>query len=180
MRLAGVASICFSLTCFLAFAQPRPRIDFDAILKNPNLSEEFEIRYLVRGLRESPLNVEMLRIWGDRRASFTSWTAEHPGPLVPVCRMALPDAEFRRMVELLRDRKFAELPSDDSILMEAAEREESIVSVRLEKLSIKKVDRHDPDKPNPGLEEIERALTAVEKKVAEDGKCKIEMAARRP
>ncbi len=159
------------------FAQPKPRIDFDRLLSLfPDLPWDFEIRYVVH----EGSSADMLRIYYDRRADLVRWRPEHVGSLASVCHGSLDEKTMRQLLELLRDKKFNDLPSDSETLKTVAMAEDSTVSVRLGRTIVRKIDRHQRD--NPGLRAIESTLDQIATDVAADPKssCTVESVPAKP
>jgi hypothetical protein len=158
------------LICLSALAQPKPRIDFDRLLEAlPDLPWDFEIRYVV----QNGQNTDMLRIHYDGHVDLVRWRLDYPGSLAFVCNSSLDETAMRRLLELFRDKKFNDLPTDNRTVVTVANRGEETISVRLGKLIVRKVDRG--QKENATLKEIENALDAIKTTVAADPKSKCEM-----
>ena len=170
--------LCVSvLICSLATAQIKPRIDFDHLLKIfPNLPWDFEIRYVVH----DQLNTDMLRLYYDGRADLVRWRPDDRGSLAEVCHANLDDKQLRHILETFRDKNFNDLPSDSEPLRTIAEHGDAIVSVRVGRTTVRKIDRHQHD--NPGVEAVETELDSIEKIIAADPKtkCGLESVPARP
>jgi len=158
------------LGSLFVFAQPKPRIDFDRLLSLfPDLPWDFEIRYV---LQEGP-SADMLRIYYDGRADFIRWRPEYAGSLASVCHGQLDDKTMRQMLELLRDKKFNDLPSDADSPVSVALTGGATISVRLGRTIVRKIDRR--QRENPGLREIETALDQLATGVAANPKSTCDM-----
>ena len=153
-----------------AWAQPKPRIDFDRLIAAlPDLPWDFEIRYVVH---EGP-NTDMLRIYYDGRADVIRWKPDFAGSLASVCHSTIDDKSMRRMLELLRDKKFNDLPNDSESVVTVALSGDAMVSVRLGKTIVRKIDRHQRD--NVALKEIEDFLDGLETSLTADPESKCDM-----
>lgn len=179
------AHLLVVLALFLAsvHAQKAP-IDFQEVLDNPDLLGEFEIRYVLSpAALTQDWKREYLRVRGTRSASLTTWSAEHPGSLAPVCRTTLSPADLRKLLELFRDAHFVELKDDSGLVFrEAAFRGWSTIVVRQEKARMKKLNYHLDSRPHPELEMLELALDRIARGItAENGaRCDIEMVPSAP
>jgi hypothetical protein len=161
----------------IALAQPKPRIDFDSLLSVfPDLPWDFEIRYVTKSGSEA----DMLRLYYDARVDVVRWRAEYPGSLASVCHSTIDETSFRKLLVLMQGTKFNDLPTDERALREIADRGESIVSVRVGKTVVRKVDRH--EREIAGLYDIEQMLEGWKKRVVEDSKadCGMESVPARP
>jgi hypothetical protein len=159
------------------FGQPKPRIDFDKLLARfPDLPWDFEIRYVVH---DGP-RTDMLRIYYDGRVHLVRWRPDHPGSLAQVCHAATDDKQLQHLLEVFRDQKFNDLPSDNESLRTIAETGDATVSVRVGKTIVRKIDRRQRD--NPGLQQVERELDMIQKTVAADPKtnCGMESVPAKP
>jgi hypothetical protein len=164
------------LVCGYAVAQVKPRIDFDRLLAVlPNLPWDFEIRYTVN----SNPNTDMLRIYHDGRADVIRWRPGYPGSLASVCHSTLDKKIMRRLLVLLRDKNFNELPSDDQVFTPVAMSTDKTVSVRLGRTIVRKIDRRHA---NPAMREIEQFLQDVATGITADpkSKCGMESVPERP
>ena len=151
-------------------AQPRPRIDFDHLLRVfPDLPWDFEIRYVVH----DGLSTDMLRLYYDGRADLVRWRPDDPGSLAEVCHGTIEDRQFRHLLELLRDKNFNDLPSDTDPLRTVANHSDATISVRVGKATVRKLDRHEHD--NPALTAIEDELDSLQKSLTADQKTKCDM-----
>jgi len=170
--------LCASvLICALAFAQVKPHIDFDQLLREfPDLPWDFEIRYVVR----EGLNTDMLRIHSDARMDLVKWRPGDQGSLSEVCHSNLEEKPFRHLLETFREKKFNDLPSDDAPVRAIAEEGETTVSVRLGKTTVRKTDRH--ERENPGLAALESELSAIQTGLVADPKttCGMETVPAKP
>lgn len=141
------------LASVITAAQPKPRIDFNRLLSlYPDLPWDFEIRYVVQ---QGP-SADMLRIYYDGRADVVRWRPDYAGSLASVCHGQLNDKTMRNLLELLRDKKFNDLPSDADAPVAIALTGDTTVSVRLGRTVVRKIDRH--RRENAGLREIETFL----------------------
>ena len=177
IRKTKAAFTLLLLFVISAFGQPKPRIDFDRLLSQfPDLPWDFEIRYVLK----SGSDADMLRIHYNGESELVRWRAEYPGSLASVCHSELKESDFRKLLELLRDKRFNDLPSDGQPLVAVAVTAEATVSVRLGKLVVRKVDRHQRERPS--LREIESALDDISKAMAADSrsKCGMESVPARP
>lgn len=167
-RVALVFLLCLGAS--VALAQPKPHIDFDRLIADlPDLPWDFEIRYVV----ESGHDTDMLRLHYDGTVDLVRWREEYPGSLASVCHASLSEKQLRRVLELLRDKKFNDLPSDSESLVTVALSGRAIVSVRIGKVVVRKIDRH--QREISGLKDIEAALDAMITEVAANPKSKCEM-----
>src|SRR3954471_12995057 len=158
------------LAALTAFAQPKPRIDFDRLIAAlPDLPWDFEIRYVVH---EGP-QADMLRIYYDGRADVIRWRPEYAGSLASVCHGNLGDKGIQRLLELLRDKKFNDLPTDSESVVTVALSGDATVSVRLGRTIVRKIDRR--QRENAGLREIESFLDQLTIGVTVDHEAKCEM-----
>lgn len=158
-------------------AQPKPRIDFDRLIAAlPDLPWEFEIRYVVK----NGGNADMLRIHYDGAVDLIRWREEDPGSLALVCHSSLSERQMKGLLELLRDKKFNDLPSDSDSLVAVALSGDTTISVRLGKLVVRKIDRH--QREIAGLQEIETLFDAMITEVGADakGKCAMESVPAKP
>jgi hypothetical protein len=161
-KAACLLVLLFSLG---SFAQPKPRIDFDGLLARfPDLPWDFEIRYVTK----SSTVTDMLRLYYDARIDVVRWRPEYPGSLASVCHSALDQSSFRNVLELMRDKKFNDLPTDERLLRSIADQGESIVSVRVGRTVVRKADRH--EREIAGLNEIEAVFDQWKQKVVTDPK----------
>ena len=163
--------LCVSvLSCFLATAQLKPRIDFDRLLHQfPNLPWDFEIRCVTHNADST----DMLRLYYDGRVDLVRWRPDYAGSLAQVCHGTIDDKQFRHVLELFRDKNFNDLPSEQEPFRTIAQHDDATVSVRLGKTSVKKIDRHEHD--NPGLAAIEDELDSIQKSVGADPQTKCGM-----
>ncbi len=157
-----------------ASAQPKPRIDFDRLIAAlPDLPWEFELR----SVTHNGPNTDMLRIYYDGRVDVVRWKPEYEGSLASVCHSTVDEKTLRRLLELLRDKRFNDLPSDSESVVTVAMTDKPsgdvTVSVRLGRTIVRKVDRR--QRENPALNEIERFLDGVESGVVADPKSKCDM-----
>lgn len=174
---AKSACLLLLLIALSAFAQPRPRIDFDHLLSVfPDLPWDFEIRYVTR----NGADTDMLRVYYDARVDVVRWRADYPGSLASVCHSHVDERSFKRLLELMRDKNFNDLPTDERAVVEIAAKGESIVSVRLGRTIVRKTDRH--QREMPVLNEIEQRLDAWKEIVIADpkSKCGMESVPARP
>ncbi len=168
-RTLKFVSILFILVGAL-LAQPKPRIDFDRLLSRfPDLPWDFEIRYVVH----EGQSTDMLRIYYDGRADVVRWRPDHAGSLASVCHGDLDEKTMRGMLELLREKKFNDLPSDADAPVAIALTGDATVSVRLGRTIVRKIDRHQRD--NPGLRAIESSLDQLTTGIAADPKSTCDM-----
>jgi hypothetical protein len=159
------------------FAQPKPRIDFDRLIAAlPDLPWDFEIRYVVH---EGP-QTDMLRSYYDARADVIRWRPEYTGSLASVCHGNLDGKTMRRLLELLRDKKFNDLPTDSDSVVTIALTRDATVSVRLGRTIVSKVDRH--QRENTALRDIESFIDQLATTVAADphSKCDMESVPAKP
>ena len=169
-KTAIVVLLCILLVPLIVQAQPKPRIEFDRLIAAlPNLPWDFEIRYVV----ENGASTDMLRIHYDGGVDLVRWRQEYPGSLASVCHSTLDEKRLRRVLELLRDKRFNDLPSDNETLMTVALTGETTVSVRVGKLIVRKIDRHQVE--IAGLKDIEAAFDAMITEIAADPKAKCGM-----
>jgi len=160
-----------------AFAQPKPRIDFDRLLSLfPNLPWDFEIRYVVHAGQST----DMLRIYYDRSADVVRWRADYAGSLASVCHGHIEEKTMRGLLYLLRDKKFNDLPSNADSPVTVALTGDATVSVRLGRAIVRKTDHHQRD--NPGLRAIETSLDQLSTGVVDDPRstCDMESVPARP
>lgn len=151
-------------------AQPKPRIDFDKLLQRfPNLPWDFEIRYVVHEGQRT----DMLRLYFDERADLVRWRPEDAGSLAEVCHGAIEEKQLRHVLEVMRDEKFNDLPSDNEPLRTVADTRDATVSVRVGRTVVRKTDRRERD--NSGLAAIEKELDSVLEIVATDPKTRCGM-----
>jgi hypothetical protein len=115
----------------------------------------------------------MLRIYYDGRVDVIRWRPEYTGSLASVCHSSLNEKTMRNLLELLRDKKFNDLPSDSEVLKSVAVTAERTVSVRLERTVVRKIDRN--ERQNPGLKEIESFLEGIQTTVTADSESKCDM-----
>jgi hypothetical protein len=165
------------LLALSAFAQPKPRIDFESLLSVfPDLPWDFEIRYTTK----SGSDADMLRLHYDTRLDLVRWRPGYPGSLASVCHSTIDEPSLRKLLELMRDRNFNDLPTDERLLRSIADRGEATVSVRVGKTVVRKVDRH--ERKIEGLAEIETTLESWKRKIADDPKsdCNMETVPARP
>ena len=157
------------LLCVTVLAQPRARIDFDHLISElPDLPWDFEIRYVVH----SGPATDMLRIHYDAHSEVVRWRPDDPGSLAEVCSSQLDSKTMRHLLELLRDKKFNDLPSDNELLHRAALTTDATVSVRLGRTIVSKIDRNERD--NPALKQIEAYLDDLKTSVTADPEAKCE------
>lgn len=153
-----------------ALAQPKPHIDFYALLKSfPDLPWNFEIRYVSKDRQST----DMLRIHYDGRANVVRWRAEYAGSLASVCRAALPEGEFKKLLELMRDTNFNDLPTESESVISVANRGEQIVSVRLARTVVRKTDRGNLSSPE--LKRIQDELGRLLNEITSESKAECEM-----
>jgi hypothetical protein len=151
-------------------SQPKPRIDFDRLIASlPDLPWQFEVRYVVH---DGP-NTDMLRIYYDRRVDVIRWRPEYTGSLASVCHSSLDEKTMQHLLELLRDRKFNDLPSDNELVKSIALTTDRTVSVRLGRTIVRKTDRN--ERENPALKEIESFLEGIQTSVTADSQSKCDM-----
>jgi hypothetical protein len=165
------------LASLMAMAQPKPRIDFDRLIAAlPDLPWDFEIRYVVN---EGP-QTDMLRIYYDGRADVIRWRPEYAGSLASVCHGDLDDKSMRKLLELLREKKFNDVPSDSESVVAVALTGDATVSVRLGRTIVRKIDRR--QRENPRLREIESVLDQITTGIVADPKstCDMESVPARP
>jgi hypothetical protein len=158
-------------------AQPKPRIDFEQLLTIfPDLPWDFEIRYVVQ---QGP-SADMLRIYYNGRADVVRWRPDYTGSLASVCHGHLDDKTLRGVLELFRDKKFNDLPSDADSPVTVALTGDATVSVRLGRTIVRKMDRHQRD--NAGLRAIEASLDELTIGIVADPKstCDMESVPARP
>jgi hypothetical protein len=155
----------------LALAQARPRIDFDRLIAAlPDLPWDFEIRYVVH---DGPQSTAMLRIYYDGRADVIRWRPEYAGSLASVCHGSLDDKTIRGLLELLRDKKFNDLPSDSESVVAVALSGDATVSVRVGRMIVRKIDRRQHE--NTGLRDIESFLDQITTDVTANPQSRCEM-----
>jgi hypothetical protein len=153
-----------------AFSQSRPRIDFDRLLSLfPNLPWDFEIRLVEKDLTTT----DMMRIYYDRRVDVVRWRPEYPGSLASVCHSNIDYVTMQRILTLLRDKKFNDLPSGDGALVTVAQKKESTVSVRLGKTVVRKTIRD--TSVNRDLDAIANDLRALKVSIVADPKSTCEL-----
>jgi hypothetical protein len=163
------------LFCLTGFAQPKPRVDFDDLLQRfPDLPWDFEIRYVVKDQQET----DMLRIYFDGRMDLIRWSPEHSGSLALVCHLKLTELEFKQLLQLFRAKKFNELPSENQSVVAVAYTGERIVSVRVGKTLVRKIDRGQLD--SPALKQIEDSLEATIADAESKGDCDSESVPAKP
>lgn len=165
------------LASLVAVAQPKPRIDFDRLLSLfPDLPWDFEIRYVV----QEGSSADMLRIYYDGRADVVRWRPDYAGSLASVCHGHADDKNLRDLLELLRDKKFNDLPSDADSPVTVALTGDATVSVRLGRTIVRKLDRR--QRENSSLRAIESALDQLATGVAADPKstCGMESVPAKP
>jgi hypothetical protein len=151
-------------------AQSKPRINFDRLIAAlPDLPWDFEMRYVIH----NGLDTDMLRIYYDSRTDVVRWRPDNPGSLAEVCNSRLDDKTMRRLLELLRDKKFNDLPSDNEQLHRVAQTADATVSVRLGRIIVRKTDRNERD--NPALKQIESYLDDLKTSVTADPQSRCEM-----
>ena len=158
-------------------AQPRPRIDFDTLLKDfPDLPWSIEIRYVAKDSEAA----DMLRIHFDGQADAVRWRPEYAGSLASVCESTIPQGELKRLLTLMRDSNFNDLPTESENVIAVAIRGEQIVSVRLGKTVVRKIDRGNLN--NAGLRRIQENLTAILDSISSESgaQCKMESVPARP
>jgi hypothetical protein len=174
--ILACAVVLLLLTISLV-AQPRPRIDFDRLLSVfPDLPWDFEIRYV----EKNGASTDMLRVHYDGQADLVRWRPDYAGSLASVCHSQLQEREFRKLLELLRAKKFNDLPSEPESLVTVASRGETITSVRLGRTIVRKIDRGQTD--NAALMQIEDGLRDLATLIAADpkSKCDMESVSARP
>jgi hypothetical protein len=173
LRVAAITLVLITA----AFAQPKPRIDFDALLKvYPDLPWEFEIRYVTKADRET----SMLRIYYDLQADAVRWRPEYAGSLAQVCHATIPEGEIKKLLVLMRDNDFSGLPTENQGLIAVADRVQQIVSVRLGKTVVRKVDRGNLNSPE--LKRIEDTLAGLLDSIKPESgaQCRMESVPARP
>jgi len=165
-----VAIVAILLASLLTFAQPKPRIDFDRLIAAlPDLPWDFEIRYVVHN---GP-STDMLRLYYDGRVDVIRWKPDYPGSLASVCHSTIDDKTMRRRLELLRDKKFNDLPSDSESVVTVALAGDETVSVRVGRTIVRKIDRHQRDQA--ALKEIEDFLDGIEISITGDPQSNCDM-----
>ncbi len=165
-----VTLVVVLLATLAALAQPKPRIDFDRLLSLfPDLPWDFEVRYVVN---DGP-STDMLRIYYDGRADVIRWRPDYPGSLASVCHGRLAEKTMRGLLELLRDKKFNDLPSDADSPVTIALAGNATVSVRLGRTIVRKLDRGQRD--NPGLSAIKTLLEELNAGIVADPKSTCDM-----
>lgn len=163
------------LVCLSSFAQSKSRVDFDDLLKRfPDLPWDFEIRYVIKDQQ----NADMLRIYFDGRTDLVRWTPEDPGSLATVCHSKLTAPELKQLLQLFRDKKFNELPSENESVVAVAFTGEKIVSVRMGKTLVRKIDRGQLN--SPALKQIENSLEATIADAENQADCSLEIVPARP
>jgi hypothetical protein len=80
---------------------------------------------------------------------------------------------MRHLLELFRDKKFNDLPSDSSSVVTVALSGDATVSVRVGRTIVRKTDRR--QRENVGLKEIEVFLDGIQTSVTGDPRSKCEM-----
>lgn len=115
----------------------------------------------------------MLRIYYDRRVDVIRWRPEYTGSLASVCHSSLDEKTMQHLLELLRDRKFNDLPSDNELVKSIALTTDRTVSVRLGRTIVRKTDRN--ERENPALKEIESFLEGIQTSVTADSQSKCDM-----
>jgi hypothetical protein len=172
-----VAVVVLLMVGLSIWAQPKPRIDFDRLIAAlPDLPWDFETRYVVH---DGP-NTDMLRIYYDGRADVVRWKPDYPGSLASVCHSSLDDKTMRRLLELFRDKKFNDMPSDSDSVVAVALTGDATVSVRLGRTIVRKFDRH--QREDAALKEIEEFLDGIETSITADphSKCDMESVPQKP
>ena len=165
-----LATLIVLFASLIALAQPKPRIDFDRLLSLfPNLPWDFEIRYVV----QEGSSTDMLRIYYDGRADVVRWRPDYAGSLASVCHGHLDDKTLREFLELLRDKKFNDLPSDADSPVAVALTGDATVSVRLGRTIVRKTDRH--QRENSSLREIQAVLEQLAAGLVADPKSTCDM-----
>lgn len=165
-----VLVLLLCLSASLTSAQPKPRINFDRLIADlPDLPWDFEIRYVV----ESGHDTDMLRIHYDGTVDLVRWREEYPGSLASVCHSSLNEKQLRRVLELLRDKKFNELSSDSETFVTVGLNGQTTVSVRVGKTVVRKIDRH--QREIAGLKDVEAVFDSMVTEVAADPKSKCGM-----
>ena len=154
----------------LSFAQPKPRIDFDRLIAAlPDLPWDFEIRYVVH---EGP-RTGMLRVYYDGHADVVRWRPEYAGSLASVCHSTLEETTMRRLLELMRDKNFNDLPSDNELVKAVALTSDRTMSVRVGRTIVRKIDRNERD--NRALKDVEIFLEGIQTSVTADPQSKCDM-----
>jgi hypothetical protein len=157
------------LVCLSSWGQPKPRIDFDRLIAAfPDLPWDFEIRYVVHDGQ----NTDMLRIYYDARADVIRWKPDYPGSLASVCHSTIDDKTMRRLLELLRDKKFNDLPSDASVVTVALSGD-ATVSVRVGRTIVRKTDRR--QRENGTWKQIEEFLDGIVTGITADPQSECDM-----
>jgi hypothetical protein len=175
-KVRGVFFLLF-ITALIAVAQPKPRINFDSLLRRfPDLPWDFEIRYVTH----DRANTGMLRIYYDGRADLVRWRPDYAGSLAEVCHSQLEEKQLRHVLETFRDKNFNDLPSDSEPLRTISDRGEVVVSVRVGRTTVRKIDRGVIE--DLALSAIELELESIQKLVAADpkSKCGMESVPARP
>jgi hypothetical protein len=90
-----------------------------------------------------------------------------------VCHSSLDEKIVRNLLELLRDKKFNDLPSDNELVKSVALTTERTVSVRLGRTVVRKIDRN--ERQNTALREIEFFLEGIQTSVTADSESKCDM-----
>jgi hypothetical protein len=153
-----------------ALAQPKPRIDFDALLKSfPDLPWNFEIRYVAKDNG----NTDMLRIHYNGQAEVVRWRPEYAGSLASVCQTKISEGEFKKLVILLRNANFNDLPSESEVVVAVAMTGQQTVSVRVGKTIVRKIDRGSLNSHE--LRQVEDRLAAVMDSINPESNARCEM-----
>lgn len=164
------AVVLLLLVCLGALGQPKPRIDFDRLIAAlPDLPWDFEIRYVVHDGPET----DMVRIYYDARADVIRWKPDYSGSLASVCHSTIDEKTMRRLLELLRDKKFNDLKSDGESLVTVALNGDATVSVKVGRIIVRKIDRH--QRANAALKEVEAFLDGIETSITADPQSKCDM-----
>lgn len=175
-------SLCFAA---IALAQA-PRIDFDRLVNDPNLLDEFELRYSVRDNstpKDSALGSFQLSIEGDGRASLILWRAQYVGSLAPVCHSSISNDQLTQLLQLLRDTRFTEIRDDSRTRLEAAAvSRRTALTVKVGRVSVTKRNLHDPSRKHPQLDRVEHLLDEIAHDVHSRAKqpCELEAVPARP
>ncbi|HWR17759.1 MAG TPA: hypothetical protein VN577_23215 [Terriglobales bacterium] len=169
----GIVACAVLLLCVIASsAQTKPRIDFDRLLADfPNLPWDFEIRYVVKDAGST----DMLRIHYDGRTDLVRWNSASAGSLAQVCRSKMSRSDFRKLLDLFRKNKFNDLPTASESLVTVARGTQRIVSVRVGRMIVRKIDRGDLQSPE--LEQLETVLEQRITAITADSKATCEMEA---